>query len=134
MHQSKEKDGSYMKVLFVGSNPSRANLKTEQPFIGTKSYDKLLQWIDYLDIKEYTLVNASNKLGDVALGDMNLDRLADGMIRHDVVVALGRTAEKAVRAAGRSVFFYLPHPSPRNRVLNNKYIERWYLDAVKRAI
>ena len=120
-----------MKVLFVGSNPSKANLKPEQPFIGTKSYNKLLQWIDILGIKEYTLVNASDKLGNISLGDMNLDRLQDNMIKHDVVVVLGRNAEKAVKALGRKEYIYMPHPSPRNRALNSLFVETWYLDAVR---
>jgi len=123
-----------MKVLFVGSNPSEANLKTEQPFIGTRSHKKLLQWIDWLGVEDYTLINASDKLGSVTLGDMNFDRLQDSMIRHDVVIALGRVAEKAVKTAGRKDYLYLPHPSPRNRVLNDKHIEHWYIDSVRLSL
>lgn len=111
-----------MKVLFVGSNPSTKNLKTEQPFIGTRSHDTLMCWINRLGVTDYTLTNASDRLDGA---NIDYDRLQDLMVAHDTVVALGRAAEKAIKATGRKTYLYLPHPSPRNRLLNDKaYINK----------
>lgn len=123
-----------MKVLFVGSNPSKKNLKSEQPFIGTRSHDTLLQWIAALGVSDYTLTNASDKVAyRLTNEDIDYDRLEDLIVKNDVIIALGRVAEKAVKATGRKSYVYLPHPSPRNRVLNDKaYVAR--LLAVTRTL
>lgn len=120
-----------MRVLFVGSNPSRKNLNSEQPFIGSPSGKVLLQWIAILEIKDYTMVNVSDKLdGPIYKRDMNLGRLDMYVAKHDYVIALGRTAHNALRYIKAS-HMLLPHPSPRNRLLNDKELINQWLGVVK---
>ena len=99
------------RVYFVGDRPSRQNLDPDTPFVGTKSYTKLLEWINRLDIDvSRVLVQNSNRLYNlhylenfkvIALGNMASDFLTGCDIEH----------------------FKLPHPSGRNRILNNKKLE-----------
>jgi hypothetical protein len=53
-----------------------------------------------------------------------LPKLAVEIANADKVVALGKTAAKALTLLGVT-FYEMPHPSPRNRLLNNsKYVEQ----------
>lgn len=115
-----------MKVLFVGSNPSSKNLSTEQPFIGTPSYTVLLRWIVELGITDYNMLNVADVVGvKVSRAQYNLPRLQQAINEHDAVIALGKIAEDAVNLCDASVVAFLPHPSPRNRKLNDKaYVAR----------
>lgn len=108
-----------MKVLFVGSNPSRKNLKTEQPFEGTLSHRTLLAWIAELGINEYTLANVSNRLDFKSPTREELAILRSRALKYDIVVALGNNAAKALKSLSLC-YIKLPHPSPRNRMLNDK--------------
>lgn len=107
-----------MKVLFVGSNPSKRNLKTEEPFIGTQSHKTLLKWIKALGVTDYTLINASNDLEAPLSINPKLEK---AMAAHDVVIALGSYAtDIVIDLAPEAYFLSLPHPSPKNRLLNDK--------------
>lgn len=113
-----------MIVLFVGQNPSRANLDPNVPFLGTRSNKVLQTWIKFLEIENYTSVNASNKIGKVTAKDMDIGRVYYNynFWRHQEyvkVIALGSYAAKACENADIP-YFKLSHPSPKNRNLNNK--------------
>jgi uracil-DNA glycosylase len=114
-----------MKVLFVGSNPSSKNEYPGVPFIGTHSFDILQEWARFLNLKdgEWDVINASDRMlkGNerLRIRDFNLERLNKATGRNTLPIALGRNAEKALRKCGKP-YLSLPHPSGRNRALNDK--------------
>jgi len=112
-----------MLVAFVGSNPSECNPDPNIAFVGTRSYSVLSKWLDRLLRKEDTAVffNVSNVITKrkLRVREYQLDILQQNLRPFKRVVALGETAADALTKLKIS-HFPLPHPSPRNRVLNNK--------------
>lgn len=111
-------------IVLVGDKPSKKNIDPKVPFVGTKSYDTLLNWISKLNID----------VTDVALANMEHIKLENGLWPFlkrdkysfdidleygDKVVALGQNASKYLTKLNIK-HFKLPHPSLRNRKLNDK--------------
>ncbi len=119
-----------MKVIFVGSNPSRAS-KTILPFYGdTKSDYVLSSWAKHLPYEvEMSVCNVmdaptpNNKPLSVKEIKECLANLANKVNGQDRIIALGKTAAKALTLLHLE-FYEMPHPSGRNRLLNDKnYVE-----------
>lgn len=106
------------RVLFVGQNPTKDEAV---PFEGTKSGKKLLEWVNFLGIDEYSLINASRKSGKVTIKDSNPDEIYLRLLftNCDKVIALGEYAAKACDRANIKAY-KLSHPSGLNRKLNSK--------------
>lgn len=106
-------------VLFVGDKPSRANWKQEVAFVGTRSFRTLMLWVSQMGLMDYKMVN-SNSPDDMFT-----------IARHEgPIVALGNVASIRITRLGRN-HFKLPHPSGRNRLLNNKDELKWKLVSCK---
>lgn len=114
-------------VIFIGDKPSSKNLDPEIPFVGTKSYETLLNWIVKLelDITNVILANKEhvNLYGNgfhlVSTKWMDLD-IING---EDKVIALGKEASKYLKKLNIE-HFIMDHPSGLNRKLNDtKYVE-----------
>lgn len=98
-------------IVFVGDKPSAKNVDPDVPFVGTQSYKNLLLWIWTMDvnINEVSMVNRDY-----------FESPANRVHSREVLyVALGKEAANCLADLGYS-FFELPHPSPRNRKLNDK--------------
>lgn len=127
-------------VLFVGSNPSSLNKDPSIPFVGSKSEDNLKSWLKFLiPSGMYRIVNVSDKVtkdnrplkkSEYELLQLSIHALNPSI---DRVVALGNTASDALDEIGIK-HFKLPHPSPRNRFLNNKIQVQAVLDECKKYI
>jgi len=132
------------KIIFVGDKPSTKNLDSNVPFVGTQSYKKLLEWIWEMDIDIHD-VKIINK-EDVARESLKYSR---GYKRK--WIALGSNAEEVIKnldielitimgpvhgnrklelysVKGKFDHFKLPHPSPKNRKLNDK---KWIKQQLK---
>lgn len=119
--------GADLTVLFIGSNPS-ASAKTYNPFHeSTKSGSILVSWIrETCPHSRQVSCNVSdnpteaNRPLTVAEIKANLPRLLDKIknTNPDRVVALGKTAEKALTLL-RIPHYAMPHPSGLNRLLND---------------
>lgn len=104
-----------IEVLFVGDEPSKDNHDPEIAFIGTKSYKVLLEWWKRLGQIGIAVENSHNSKSLKAI------RYYYGLDYK--VVALGNNASKRLSKMNIQ-HFKLPHPSPRNRKLNDKeYID-----------
>jgi uracil-DNA glycosylase family 4 len=121
-------------VLFVGSNPGQAS-QVDVAFHGsTKSSKILTSWIQDVNgcrmhinvLNEKTPNNRPLKRSEIKL---NLPQLKEQLrcIQPRRVVALGKTAAFALRSIGVE-FFEMPHPSGRNRQLNDK---EWAAQKIK---
>jgi uracil-DNA glycosylase len=102
-------------IVFVGDKPSAKNVDPNVPFVGTQSYKNLLQWIWELDIS----VNEVKMYNKDSLELLSLMKyLGNNKINY---VVLGDEAEKHFKSLNNKIQYYkLPHPSPKNRKLNNK--------------
>ena len=121
------------KVWFVGSNPSRKNDDKMTPFYGTKSHLTLLSWIATLGVKDYALINASNEFaedGKVKVTKDDYLRLHNALGGERYIVALGKIASDSLDKLGIE-HYALPHPSPRNRILNDQAAIEEYLSSCK---
>ena len=120
-----------MKILFVGSNPS-VRSETNTAFHGsTKSARILDEWTkDIVGDKIYhnvstvkTVYNRPLKVSEIKEGAYML-LLHIMQEKPDKIIALGKTAAKAL-AFTNQAFLEMPHPSGRNRLLNDtKYVEQ----------
>ena len=111
-------------ILFVASNPSRFNLDPHIPMIGSRSAKNFNAWVEYLvPSGEFVVINASDKVlkkGEVlTVEDIDFETLTEWTQNKDVVkvIALGNVAAKSLSYIGVK-YYKLPHPSPRNRLLN----------------
>lgn len=115
-----------MRLLVLGQNPSKSNTDPNVAFKGSKSESKLNQWLNAVVPVDYEcmIMNCSNSV-DFKLTEDNLDIMIqriDFVIKKeniDKIIALGNIPSKILKAAGIP-HFKLPHPSGRNRLLNNK--------------
>lgn len=114
-------------VLFVGSNPSNASTMDVAFHGSTKSSKILSQWISNIKDKLPVYINVMSKKTEnnrplkKSEINSNLDQLSKMLdtIKPDYVVALGKTASTALTLL-RVTHYDMPHPSGRNRKLNNK--------------
>lgn len=100
-----------IEVMFVGDEPSSKNHMPEVAFVGTKSYEVLKSWIIRFWPIGVTLENSHNAKSLKAIRYYyNLGYR---------VVALGNKASERLTKMNIE-HFKLPHPSGRNRKLNDK--------------
>lgn len=95
-------------VIFVGDTPSKRT-DPNQAFKGAACEKRLKEWIARLDVAEYYLINST----DNDLYSKIYTAKAIGV----PIIALGNNASKAL---GSAEHYKLPHPSGRNRQINNK--------------
>jgi uracil-DNA glycosylase len=109
-----------IKVLVVGMNPSntRENVKVRR----NSTVDRLNQWMSRVNVKNYSFINAVEHRGEVKHKDVDPILLRTATKDYKYVVALGGFASKALDKI-RVDHFKLPHPSPRNRQLNDPSYE-----------
>lgn len=106
-------------VYFVADKPSKENISSNVPLVGTKSYAVLLSWCAKMNL-DVSRVRFYNQCDDPfqGLSGMSLQNAVKlGQIK---VVALGKSAFNYLLKRDIDDFFMLPHPSPRNRKINDR--------------
>lgn len=107
-----------MKVLIVGDTPSRLNDDPNKAFEGAACYPKLVEWIKAMDITEYELINSDT--------DRDLLYIYEWV---GPIIALGKNAQKRLKRMQVN-YIPLPHPSGRNRQLNDRWqVAIWLVEA-----
>ena len=113
-----------MRVIFVGLSPSTKSLNPDVPFYDTKSGITLKRWIDLLGLtKDHCAFTNCNPIVGATKADMvhlsnQIELLEHCFGNETVFVALGTVASKALTKLG-VLHISMPHPSPRNRKLND---------------
>ena len=100
-------------IVIVGQNPSTAKQKKNSTF------DRLSKWTKAVGLESYDFMNCSDDPGDKY--EIDYERLS-ATKKYKKVIALGGVASKALSKVGVE-HFKMPHPSPRNRQLNDKQFE-----------
>lgn len=101
-----------MKVLFVGDKPSKTNTNPDVAFLGAKCEARLRDWVKQLGLNwdDCKFMNRTDTFATRSI-------VFHIWYSNGIVVALGNEASRALRDADH---FKLPHPSGRNRQLNDK--------------
>ena len=115
------------RVLFVGSNPSNASPNNSAFDPATKSTKILQGWVETLGDIETRFANVSDvkTSGNRPLSSKEIREALPGLeakikeIAPDKIIALGCIPSRILTLLHRE-FFALPHPSPKNRVLNDR--------------
>ncbi len=116
-----------MRILFVGDTPSKNNIYKDIAFIGTPSHKNLLKWIEELGCGDNYIMRNSNSHG-------LLMQIHDFYVYGSyTVIALGEKASKRLKEY-RVPHFKLPHPSPKNRKLNDKQFLKDSLKYLKQIL
>ena len=102
------------KLLLVGDKPSKKNKDPKVAFVGTASHKRIMEWLEVLldEKAAISMVNRTDPEFSVVLIRATLKRYQ--------IIALGEEAAQALAHHGVVNYFKLPHPSGRNRKLNNK--------------
>lgn len=117
LHRAR-KANSMRRLLLVGDKPSRKNLDPKVAFVGTQSFKTIQKWLEFM-LKEKTAISMINRV-DPEFAVV----LIRASLRGYKIIAFGEEAAKALVQNGVVNYFKLPHPSGRNRKLNNKkYVE-----------
>lgn len=109
------------KVLVVGMNPS--NTPESKKVRKNSTFDRLNKWMDRWQISNYSFINTTEKRFDtISWADVDPIRLREAAMQYDKVIALGGFASDSLEKA-QIKHFKMPHPSPRNRLLNDSNYE-----------
>ena|ERR1700692_1592519 len=113
-------------IIFVGDKPSKRT-DPNVPFKGAACEKRLKAWIAFVVCgKEFKIINRISPEFDIYM-EMY------GNTKGDKIIALGNEAAKALMKKGIS-HFKLPHPSYRNRQLNDTAVIKIHLDRCFRYI
>lgn len=108
-----------MKVLVVGMCPS------DKPTLGYKqnaSFRRLESWMDRLNIHHFSFINTFDYPATPTLSKVDYKKLSTATKEYENVLALGGFVSLALERLGVK-HFKMPHPSPLNRLLNDKLYE-----------
>jgi hypothetical protein len=121
-------------LYIVADQPSNKNLSPSVPLVGTDSYKRLLIWLGAMnvDITRVRFYNQTDGPFDNPISKATLNKAVElGQIK---VIALGNKAAQYLNKAGVDEYFVLPHPSSRNRLLNDTILVKEKLGACKNYI
>jgi len=93
------------------------NPSSKQPRKGS-TRNKLADWADQMRVESYSFMNVIDQPGDVHHSMIDYNTLTFALSRYRKVIALGNFVSDVLKRAGVE-HFKLPHPSPRNRMLND---------------
>lgn len=111
-------------IYVVADKPAKNNLSCHVPLVGTKSYKTFLQWMADINV-DVTRMRMYNQIDKPFEGLSGVSLNTAIKTGHIKVIALGAEAKKYLLKAGIDEFFILPHPSGRNRQLNDeKFVQK----------
>jgi len=116
-----------MKVLVVGINPQYPQYRYKK---GCTRY-RFYKWLDFLGLRYVGFTNCIPTPGIYKKHMIDFDRLKKSTEGHQKIIALGNFTSEALSKINRE-HFVLPHPSPLNRLLNDKRYEKSILKKCKR--
>lgn len=128
MTHAMEQSGNKVLVLGMnpGNNPKAFHYKNH-------TIDRLNQWCAFLGIERWSFSNCVDRQGDVKIKDVDFEWLESLCSDYDKIIALGNFPSICLGRINKT-HFKLPHPSPRNRVMNDKQKVNSLLEMCKEYI
>lgn len=120
-----------LKILVVGMNPS--SYATGNNNRKNHTFDRLQRWMKQVGVDHFSFVNCSSKPGVVTRHDVEYDVLEECLKHHTKVISLGGFASDVLTRLNKS-HHRLPHPSPRNRLFNDRSFEPQVVSELKRYV
>lgn len=120
-------------IIFVGDRPSKSMEPGANPFVGAKCRPRLNEWIDHMfpaSAQHYFNYGGYLTLYKI-VNQCDYTEIEFQLATNCIFIALGNNASKKLRFTPH---FKLPHPSGRNRKLNDKKNIQDLLDACKSYI
>jgi len=116
------------KVIFIGMQPSKAAYR------GNCTLDRFGAWIDTLGLR---FVSFHNAIVDPnlpqKLSSVDYELLREIVHNYSYVVALGNLVSNSLKRIDIQ-HFKMPHPSPLNRLLNDRSYEQEMLNRLRSYI
>ena len=111
---------SRCNTIFVGMNPSKVPVSRSKG----SAYKRFHDWLDYLELKHVSFTNLSpDPEWDFKFKTFDHNLLFTSLQNYDRIIVWGSLVSNYVKRLGFADHFVLPHPSPRNRKLNDhKYV------------
>lgn len=115
------------KLIVVGINPANKS--------GSQTLKKLNKWMDTLQVKHYSFMNCIPTKGLYSVDQVDYLLIEQYLMgsKYCKVIALGGFSSSVLNKI-KVKHFKLPHPSPRNRKLNDKTFEIKILEECKKYI
>jgi hypothetical protein len=117
-------------ILILGQNPGN---NPKAYYYKNHTIDRLNKWADQLGILHYSFANCSDTRGVIKLKDVDFSYVQSLVLGYNKVIALGGFSSSVLDRINTK-HFRLPHPSPRNRALNDKVELNRILDECKRYV
>ena len=105
-----------MKVLVIGMCPS------DRPTISTRrnaTFRNLESWLDRLNVQYFSFINSFDFPGKPQRKNVDYEALQTTARGYDKILALGKFVSDVLNDLNIK-HYAMPHPSPLNRVLNDK--------------
>lgn len=101
-------------------NPSKIKVSRAKGL----AYTRFNEWLDYFEIQNVAFTNLSgDSEWDFKFKSFDHEFLLGSISPHDKIIAWGSLVSAYLKRLGVKNHFVLPHPSPRNRKLNDhKYV------------
>ena len=119
---------SRVRTFIIGMNPS-----AQERVFKNSALDRLRTWCHYLKCSEYYFLNCSRVPGVFNKDTVDTDILRESINDDDCVIALGEVPHDILNGL-KIKNHKMPHPSPRNRLLNDPEFERDALDRCREYI
>lgn len=118
-----------MKVLVVGMNPGPKSKNPNK----SRSLEKLYSWMTQVEVDIFSFCNTFEECGKAEMSKVDLKRLCTLTDGYDKIIALGGFVSEALNKI-EVQHFKLPHPSPLNRLLNDKNFEKRVLQECEKYL
>jgi hypothetical protein len=103
------------KIIIIGLNPSKA-----RAVIRGSALNRLNQWADQIGLPIFSFTNLTDDPDwDFKFKSLDQNFILQSIVNYDIIVALGTGVANHLKKLGLKDVFVLPHPSPRNRQLND---------------
>ena len=119
------------KIIVVGMNPSTYVTKSKNR--KNHTFDRLYKWSSEMGLPIFSFSNVFHQSGHVHINQVDINMIRQLVDGYDRVLALGNLVSTVLNKINVD-HFKLPHPSPRNRLLNDKDYEHSVLRACKQYV
>ena len=121
----------FTKVIVIGMNPSA--LPADEKIRKNHTIDRLFKWMSQCGVDYFSFTNCAHEPGRVKFKNVDYEFLLTNIQGYNKIIALGGFASDVLKRIGIN-HFKLPHPSPRNRALNDKSYEKTVLKECEQYI